>query len=94
MPKSAKRRASQPTGAETLVVVESPAKARSIQKMLGPGYEVRASLGHVVDLPERSLGVDVERDFAPTYEVKKDKKPQMLLVLSLVTMNYMMTWLN
>jgi len=75
MPKSAKRRASQPTGAETLVVVESPAKARSIQKMLGPGYEVRASLGHVVDLPERSLGVDVERDFAPTYEVKKDKKP-------------------
>ncbi|WP_279627871.1 type I DNA topoisomerase [Thermus tenuipuniceus] len=59
----------------TLVVVESPAKARSIQKMLGPGYEVRASLGHVADLPERELGVDVERDFAPTYEVKKDKKP-------------------
>ena len=43
--------------------------------MLGPGYEVRASLGHVADLPERELGVDVERDFAPTYEVKKDKKP-------------------
>ena len=62
-------------GAATLVVVESPAKARSIQKMLGPGYEVRASRGHVVDLPERELGVDVERDFAPTYEVKKDKKP-------------------
>ncbi|WP_117237588.1 type I DNA topoisomerase [Thermus sediminis] len=61
--------------AATLVVVESPAKARSIQKMLGPGYEVRASKGHVADLPERTLGVDVERDFAPTYEVKKDKKP-------------------
>nr|WP_269089297.1 type I DNA topoisomerase [Thermus thermamylovorans] len=58
-----------------MVVVESPAKARSIQKMLGPGYEVRASLGHVADLPERELGVDAERDFAPTYEVKKDKKP-------------------
>ncbi|WP_253715874.1 type I DNA topoisomerase, partial [Thermus scotoductus] len=43
--------------------------------MLGPGYEVRASLGHVADLPERELGVDVGRDFAPTYEVKKDKKP-------------------
>ncbi len=61
--------------AATLVVVESPAKAKSIQKMLGPGYEVRASLGHVADLPERELGVDVERDFAPAYEVKKDKKP-------------------
>ncbi|MFC0596238.1 type I DNA topoisomerase [Thermus composti] len=43
--------------------------------MLGPGYEVRASRGHVADLPERTLGVDVERGFAPTYEVKKDKKP-------------------
>ncbi|GAB5603077.1 type I DNA topoisomerase [Thermus sp. FJN-A] len=60
--------------AATLVVVESPAKAKSIQKMLGPGYEVRASRGHVADLPERELGVDVDRDFAPTYEVKKDKK--------------------
>jgi DNA topoisomerase I len=61
--------------AATLVVVESPAKAKSIQKMLGPGYEIRASKGHVADLPERTLGVDVARDFAPTYEVKKDKKP-------------------
>ncbi|HAR68489.1 MAG TPA: hypothetical protein DCR99_01955, partial [Thermus scotoductus] len=43
----------RPLEASTLVVVESPAKARSIQKMLGPGYEVRASLGHVADLPER-----------------------------------------
>ncbi|WP_018111526.1 type I DNA topoisomerase [Thermus igniterrae] len=58
-----------------MVVVESPAKAKSIQKMLGPGYEVRASLGHVADLPERELGVDVAKDFAPTYEVKKEKKP-------------------
>ncbi|WP_038058400.1 type I DNA topoisomerase [Thermus amyloliquefaciens] len=73
--------ASKPSGARpqgaqaaTLVVVESPAKAKSIQKMLGPGYEVRASLGHVADLPERELGVDVARDFAPTYEVKREKK--------------------
>ncbi len=63
-----------PSEAATLVVVESPAKARSIQKMLGPGYEVRASKGHVADLPERSLGVDVERGFTPTYVVKEDKK--------------------
>ncbi len=57
-----------------MVVVESPAKARSIQKMLGPAYEVRASKGHVADLPERTLGVDVERGFTPTYEVIREKK--------------------
>lgn len=59
----------------TLIVVESPAKAKSIQKMLGAGYEVRASKGHIADLPERDLGVDIEVDFAPQYEVKKDKQP-------------------
>ncbi|GEM84925.1 type I DNA topoisomerase [Meiothermus hypogaeus] len=59
----------------TLIVVESPAKAKSIQKMLGAGYEVRASKGHVADLPERELGVNLEADFAPQYEVKKDKQP-------------------
>ncbi|RIH83823.1 DNA topoisomerase 1 [Calidithermus terrae] len=59
----------------TLVIVESPAKAKSIAKMLGQGFEVRASKGHVADLPERDLGVDVEADFAPQYEIKKDKKP-------------------
>ncbi|GAB6941952.1 type I DNA topoisomerase [Thermus brockianus] len=77
MPKKSTQGTSAPAkgGAATLVVVESPAKAKSIQKMLGPAYEVRASRGHVADLPERELGVDVARDFAPTYEVKKDKKP-------------------
>ncbi|MBF6594586.1 MAG: type I DNA topoisomerase [Thermaceae bacterium] len=59
----------------TLVVVESPAKAKSIAKMLGAGFEVKASKGHVADLPERDMGVDVANDFAPAYEVKKDKKP-------------------
>lgn len=59
----------------TLVVVESPAKAKSIAKMLGPGFEVKASKGHVADLPERDMGVDVDNNFAPAYEVKKDKKP-------------------
>ncbi len=56
------------------MVVESPAKAKSLSKMLGDGFEVRASKGHVADLPEHTLGVDVENDFAPTYEVKKEKK--------------------
>jgi DNA topoisomerase-1 len=59
----------------TLIVVESPAKAKSIQKMLGAGYEVRASKGHIADLPEHELGVDTQADFAPQYTVKKDKQP-------------------
>ena len=42
-----------------LVIVESPAKAKTIERYLGPGYDVRASVGHVRDLPQRSLGVDV-----------------------------------
>jgi DNA topoisomerase-1 len=60
---------------DTLIVVESPAKAKSIAKMLGSGYVVKASKGHVADLPERELGVQVDADFAPQYEVKKDKRP-------------------
>lgn len=52
-----------------LVILESPAKAKTINKYLGPGYVVKASLGHVRDLPERDIGVDVEHDFAPTYEI-------------------------
>jgi len=58
----------------TLIVVESPAKARTLERILGKGYEVKASLGHVMDLPERRLGVDVARAFAPEYEIKKGKK--------------------
>ena len=46
-----------------LVIVESPAKARTIKKYLGKGYSVIASVGHVMDLPQRDLGVDVEKDF-------------------------------
>ncbi len=58
----------------TLIVVESPAKARTLERILGKNYEVKASLGHVVDLPERRLGVDLARDFAPEYEIKRGKK--------------------
>jgi DNA topoisomerase I len=57
-----------------LVIVESPAKAKTIERYLGPGYDVRASVGHVRDLPERGLGVDVEHDFAPRYEPLKEKR--------------------
>jgi len=52
---------------ERLVVVESPTKAKTIGKYLGPGYRVKASIGHIRDLPERELGVDVEHGFAPKY---------------------------
>ena len=50
-----------------LVIVESPAKAKTIGKYLGPDYEVRASMGHLRDLPKSKLGVDVEHDFEPNY---------------------------
>jgi len=57
-----------------LVIVESPAKARTISRFLGRGYTVRASVGHVRDLLRSKLSVDVEHDFAPTYRVPDEKK--------------------
>jgi DNA topoisomerase-1 len=59
---------------KNLVIVESPAKARTINRILGEGYEVKASMGHVRDLPKNALGVDVEHGFAPTYVTLKDKQ--------------------
>src|SRR5438105_9347462 len=49
----------------TLVIVESPAKAKTIGKYLGRGYRVRATVGHIMDLPEKKLGIDVENGFTP-----------------------------
>lgn len=57
-----------------LVIVESPAKAKTIQKYLGTGYEVIASMGHIRDLPKSKMGVDVENDFAPQYVDMKGKE--------------------
>jgi DNA topoisomerase-1 len=56
-----------------LVIVESPAKAKTIGKYLGKGFSVVASVGHIRDLPKSKFGVDVEHDFAPLYENKKEK---------------------
>ncbi len=56
-----------------LVVVESPAKAKTIKKYLGNSYTVKASVGHVKDLPKSKMGVDIEKDFAPVYEVIRGK---------------------
>src|SRR6266850_391190 len=60
--------------AKSLVVVESPAKAKTINKYLGKDYKVIASMGHVRDLPKSKLGVDVDEDFEPTYEVIASRK--------------------
>ncbi|HSS18599.1 MAG TPA: type I DNA topoisomerase [Pyrinomonadaceae bacterium] len=60
--------------ARNLVIVESPAKAKTINKYLGNDYLVKASIGHIKDLPSKGLGVDVDHDFAPTYEVIPDTR--------------------
>ena len=59
---------------KALVIVESPAKAKTINKYLGKDYVVKASLGHIKDLPKRDLAVDVDHDFEPHYEVIEGKK--------------------
>jgi DNA topoisomerase-1 len=60
--------------AKNLLIVESPAKARTLQKYLGADFQVKASVGHVMDLPKSKLGVDIEHDFAPEYQVLHGKK--------------------
>src|SRR5919201_2202329 len=59
--------------AKNLVIVESPAKARTLSKYLGRNYQVKASIGHVMDLPKSKLGVDIERDFAAEYHIIQGK---------------------
>ncbi len=58
---------------ENLVIVESPAKAKTIEKFLGKDFRVVSSFGHIRDLSKKNLGIDIENDFAPTYEVPKEK---------------------
>jgi DNA topoisomerase-1 len=60
--------------AKNLVIVESPAKAKTIEKYLGKDYTVRSSIGHIRDLVKKGLGVDTENNFEPTYEISPDKK--------------------
>jgi DNA topoisomerase I len=87
MARAAKKTSAEPTSPEAdeqasppaesgkkLVVVESPAKAKTINKYLGPDYVVRASMGHVRDLPKGDIGVDVEHGFAPSYQLMADRK--------------------
>jgi len=60
--------------AKNLVIVESPAKAKTIEKFLGKDFKVASSYGHIADLPSKELGIDVDGDFSPKYQVSKDKQ--------------------
>ena len=59
---------------KNLVIVESPAKAKTIEKFLGKDYHVLSSFGHIRDLPKRNLSIDIEHGFTPEYEIQPDKK--------------------
>lgn len=59
---------------KNLVIVESPAKGKTIEKYLGSDYQVRASIGHIRDLKKKEMGIDIENGFEPDYEVSADKK--------------------
>jgi DNA topoisomerase-1 len=59
---------------KNLVIVESPTKARTISRFLGKDYDIKFSMGHVIDLPKSKLGIDIKDNFAPQYEVIEDKK--------------------
>jgi DNA topoisomerase-1 len=67
-----------------LVIVESPAKAKTIEKFLGKDYTVQASFGHVRDLPKSGMAIDIEHNFAPNYEVSPDKKKRIAELKKLV----------
>ncbi len=60
--------------AKNLVIVESPAKAKTIEKFLGKDFQVESSYGHIADLPSKEIGIDIKNDFKPTYKVSSDKK--------------------
>ena len=62
--------------AKNLVIVESPAKAKTIQKFLGSDYKVMSSFGHIRDLHKKTFSIDVENGFKPLYEIPEDKEDQ------------------
>jgi len=59
---------------KNLVIVESPAKGKTIEKFLGPDYKVVASMGHIRDLPQKKLGIEIEKGFTPEYVISEEKK--------------------
>jgi DNA topoisomerase-1 len=81
-----------PKMAKNLVIVESPAKAKTIEKFLGSDFQVESSYGHIADLPSKEIGVDVLNGFKPKYEVSADKKALVSKLKSLAK-NAEMVWL-
>jgi len=77
---------------KNLVIVESPAKAKTIEGFLGEGYVVRSSFGHVRDLAKKDLGVDIENNFTPNYEVSADKQ-KVIAELKKLTKDSSIVWL-
>ena len=78
--------------AKNLVIVESPAKAKTIEKFLGKDFKVSSSFGHIADLPSKELGVDVDGDFTPKYIVSSDKK-KLVAELKSLSKKAEMVWL-
>ncbi|MFT6717986.1 MAG: DNA topoisomerase-1, partial [Sphingobacteriales bacterium] len=78
--------------AKNLVIVESPAKAKTIEKYLGKDYVVRSSFGHIRDLPKKGNAVDVENNYEPSYEISPDKK-KVLDELKKLTKTSEVVWL-
>ena len=81
-----------PKMAKNLVIVESPAKAKTIEKFLGSDFQVESSYGHIADLPSKEIGVDVLNGFKPKYEVSADKKA-LVSKLKTLAKNAEMVWL-
>lgn len=82
MPVKKKKNTSESSGGKFLVIVESPAKSKTINKILGSDYKVLASMGHLVDLPHNKMGIDFENDFKPEYHIMKGRKKQLLSLKS------------
>ena len=77
---------------KNLVIVESPAKAKTIEKFLGEDYQVMSSFGHIRDLAEKGIGIDFENNYQPQYVVSTDKK-KLVAELKKATKNAEIVWL-
>ena len=77
---------------ENLVIVESPAKAKTIEKFLGKGFIVKSSFGHIRDLAKKDLGIDLDGDYKPVYEIPSDKR-KVVDELSRLSKNVQNVWL-
>ncbi|HCC30109.1 MAG TPA: DNA topoisomerase I, partial [Marinilabiliales bacterium] len=77
---------------ENLVIVESPAKAKTIEKFLGKGYLVTSSFGHIRDLSKKDFGIDIANNYTPNYEISPDKK-KVVTELKKIAKEAQMVWL-